>query len=220
MGFGGELEEDEDHGSRAMDMCAAEMTTPFKPLIVKGLVQPVKDQKVVMNDGRFVPMKPPKYQNYSFDLTKVAEIYEELVRAKVIIPDSAKNLPKPDELRGKKYCKLHYTFNHSITNCVQFRDWIQDLIVKGKLLLEKPQANMMIDTDPFPEAPINMVQFKVGRYKGKGNHLGEKSRIKVQEETPRLPEKSKSNFNKGSNFDKLLKQKTEKFLHKKSTKEF
>ncbi|KAM1779001.1 hypothetical protein ACFX12_040428 [Malus domestica] len=66
-------------------------------------------------------------------------------------------MPKPEELRGKKYCKLHYTFNHSITNCVQFRDLIQDLIVKGKLLLEKSQANMMIDMDPFPESPINMI---------------------------------------------------------------
>ncbi|TQD70578.1 hypothetical protein C1H46_043887 [Malus baccata] len=60
-------------------------------------------------------------------------------------------------MRGEKYCKLHYTFNHSIVNCVQFKDWIQDLIVKGKLLLEKPQANMMTGTYPFPEAPINMI---------------------------------------------------------------
>ncbi|KAB2634111.1 receptor-like protein 12 [Pyrus ussuriensis x Pyrus communis] len=36
-------------------------------------------------------------------------------------------------------------------------DWIKDLIVKGKLLLEKPKANMMIDTDPFPEVSINMI---------------------------------------------------------------
>ena len=129
---------------------------------MKGLVQPVKDQKVVMNDGGFVPMKPPKYQSYSFDLTKASKIYEELVWARVIVPDSTKKMPKPEELRGKKYCKLHYTFNHSITNCVQFRDWIQDLIVKGKLLLEKPHANMMIDTDPFPESPNKHDQLDLG----------------------------------------------------------
>ncbi|KAM1882244.1 hypothetical protein ACFX13_003759 [Malus domestica] len=129
------------------------MTTPFKPLVVKGLVQPIKDQKIVKNDGGFVPMKPLKYQSYSFDLAKAPDIYEELVRARVILPDSTKKMPKPEELRGKKYCKVHYTFNHSITNCVQFRDWIQDLIVKGKLLLDKPQASMMVDTNPFPEAP-------------------------------------------------------------------
>ncbi|CAN6679430.1 unnamed protein product [Malus baccata var. baccata] len=114
-------------------------------------------EKIVMNDGGFVPMKPPKYQSYSFDLAKAPEIYEELVRARVIVPDSTKKMPKPEELRGKKYCKLHYTFNHSITNCVQFRDLIQDLIVKGKLLLDKPQASMMVGTNPFPEAPINVI---------------------------------------------------------------
>ncbi|KAM2980447.1 hypothetical protein FF2_011883 [Malus domestica] len=110
-----------------------------------------------MNDGGFVPMKPPKYQSYSFDLAKAPEIYEELVWARVILPDITKKMPKPEKLRGKKYCKLHYTFNHSIANCVQFKDWIQDLIVKGKLLLDKPQGSMMVDTNIFPEAPINAI---------------------------------------------------------------
>ncbi|CAN6712993.1 unnamed protein product [Malus baccata var. baccata] len=151
------LEQEDDHDREEIEVCAAKMTTHFKPLTVKGLVQPIKDQKIVMNDGGFVPMKPPKYQSYSFDLAKAPEIYEELVRARVIVPDSTKKMPKPEELRGKKYCKLHYTFNHSITNCVQFRDWVQDLIVKGKLLLDKPQASMMVDTNPFPEAPINAI---------------------------------------------------------------
>ncbi|CAN6696988.1 unnamed protein product [Malus baccata var. baccata] len=151
------LEQEDSHDREEVDVCAAEMTTPFKPLTVKRLVQSIKDQKIVMNDGGFVPMKPPKYQSYSFDLAKAPEIYKELVRARVTVPDSTKKMPKPEELRGKKYCKLHYTFNHSITNCVQFRDWIQDLIVKGKLLLDKPQASMMVDTNPFPEAPINTI---------------------------------------------------------------
>ncbi|XP_050142204.1 uncharacterized protein LOC126618161 [Malus sylvestris] len=150
-------EREDGHDEENIDVCAAEMTTPFKPLTVKGLVQPVKDQKVVMNDGGFVPMKPPKYQSYSFDLAKASEIYEELVRARVILPDNTKKIPNPEELKGKKYCKVQYTFNHSIVNCVQFRDWIQDLIVKGKLLLDSPQASMMVDTNPFPEALINMI---------------------------------------------------------------
>ncbi|KAM2004822.1 hypothetical protein ACFX15_000077 [Malus domestica] len=85
------------------------MTTPFKLLTVKDLVQSIKDQKIVMNDGGFISIKLSKYQAYSFDLTKAAD---------------TKKMPKPEELRGKKYCKIHYTFNHSITNCVQFRDWI------------------------------------------------------------------------------------------------
>ncbi|XP_070668944.1 uncharacterized protein [Malus domestica] len=152
-----ELEHEDGYDREEIDVCVAEMTTPFKPLMVKWLVQPIKDQKIMMNDGGFVPMKPPKYQSYSFDLAKASEIYEELVRARIILLDSTKKMPKPKELRGKKNCKLHYTFNHSITNCVQFRYWIQDLIVKGKLLLDKPQTSMLVDTNPFLEAPINTI---------------------------------------------------------------
>ncbi|CAN6697940.1 unnamed protein product [Malus baccata var. baccata] len=111
-------EREDNHDREEIEVCAAEMTTSFKPLTVKGLVQPVKDQKIVMNDGGFVPIKPPKYQSYSFDLTKAPEIYEEPVWARVIVLDSTKKMPKPEELRGNKYCKLHCTFNHSITNCV------------------------------------------------------------------------------------------------------
>ncbi|KAM1153179.1 hypothetical protein ACFX19_036308 [Malus domestica] len=70
---------EEGHNKEEIDICAAEMITPFKPLMVKGLVQPIKDQKIIMNDGRFVPMKPLKYQSYLFDLAKAPEIYEELV---------------------------------------------------------------------------------------------------------------------------------------------
>ena len=113
---GPETGESDINGGEGMKLCAPERTTPFKPLMVKGSVQPVKDQKVVMNDEGFVPMKPPKYQSYSFDLTKAAEIYEEFVRARVIVLDNTKKTPKPEDLRRKKYCKLHYTFNHSITN--------------------------------------------------------------------------------------------------------
>ena len=51
MEFEGEPEEDDGRGRKVIDMCTAEITTPFKPLIVKGLVQQVKDQKVIMNDG-------------------------------------------------------------------------------------------------------------------------------------------------------------------------
>ncbi|KAM1365125.1 hypothetical protein ACFX2F_043588 [Malus domestica] len=103
-------------------------------------------------------------------------------------------MPKPEELRGKKYCKLHLTFNHSIANCVQFRDWIHDLIVKGKLLLEKPQANMMIDTDPFPEASINMINLNwVEKGKGKTTweEKGERRQVvRPSEGVRRLPNRS------------------------------
>ena len=96
------------------------------------------------------------------------------------MPDSTKKMFKPEKLRGKKYCKLYYTFNHSITNCVQFRDWIHDLIVKGKLLMENPQVNMMIYTYPFPEAPINMINLnwvEKGKAKATWEAKGERKQV-------------------------------------------
>ena len=71
-------------------------------MMVKGLVQPIKDQKIVMDDGRFVPMKPPKYQSYSFDLTKAVYIYEEIVRARVMLPDNTKKMLKPEKNQREK----------------------------------------------------------------------------------------------------------------------
>ena len=57
---------------------------------------------------------------------------------------------------------------------------MQDLIVKGKLLLEKPQANMMINTDPFPEAPINMIDLMWADIKERGTTW----EIKVESKSP------------------------------------
>ncbi|CAN6718184.1 unnamed protein product [Malus baccata var. baccata] len=54
----------------------------------------------------------------------------------------------------------HFYKNKAVIHRVEVgetRDWVQDLIVKGKLLLDSPQASMMVDTNPFPEAPINMI---------------------------------------------------------------
>nr|XP_017187786.1 uncharacterized protein LOC108173374 [Malus domestica] len=115
------------------------------------------------------------------------------------MPNNTKKLPKPEELREKKYCKPHYTFNHSITNCVQFRDRIQDLIVEGKLLLEKPQANMMVDTEHFPK--INMINLTWAE-KGKGKATWEVKAEKRQVDMPtkgaiKLPEKPKVTIIKG-----------------------
>ncbi|KAM2421462.1 hypothetical protein ACFXTH_027787 [Malus domestica] len=196
-----ELGESDNSLEEGIELCATEMTTPFKPLMVKGLVQSIKDHKIVMNDGGFVPVKPPRYQSYSFDLIKAANIYEELVKARVILPDSTKKMPKPEELRGKKYCKVHYTFNHSIANCVQFRDWIQDFIVKGKLLLEKPKVNMIVDTYPFPEAPINMIKLNwVERGKGRAimDEIGERRQAgRPREGVRRLPDRPQATVVKG-----------------------
>ncbi|KAM2577748.1 hypothetical protein TB2_003382 [Malus domestica] len=73
--------------------------------------------------------------------------------------------------------------------------------MKGKFLLEKLHANMMIDTDPFLEAPINMINLTWAE-KGKGKSTWEvkaKQRQvdKSTEEAIKLPQKPKSAIMKG-----------------------
>ncbi|KAB2620592.1 receptor-like protein 12 [Pyrus ussuriensis x Pyrus communis] len=64
------------------------------------------------------------------------------------------------------------------------KDWIQDLIVKGKLLLEKPQANIIVDTDHFPE--INMINLTwAEKWKGKATWEVKAERRQVNRPTKR-----------------------------------
>lgn len=77
-----------EHLEREIKVYATKMIPPFKPLTVKRFVKPIKDQKVVMKDGGFVTMKPPKFQTYSFISPKSANIYEELVKIRVTLLDS------------------------------------------------------------------------------------------------------------------------------------
>ncbi|CAL9004882.1 unnamed protein product [Prunus brigantina] len=53
------------------------------------------------------------------------------------------------------FCKWHNSFSHAINNCVQVRDVIQDLIVEGKILVNKPTI-MRVDNEPFPAHMIGI----------------------------------------------------------------
>ncbi|KAB2625546.1 receptor-like protein 12 [Pyrus ussuriensis x Pyrus communis] len=74
-------------------------------------------------------------------------------------------------------------------------------VMKGKLLLEKPQANMMIDIYPFTKAPINMINLTWAE-KRKGKVTWEvkvemRQVDKLTEGTIKLPEKLKAAIVKG-----------------------
>ncbi|CAL9029762.1 unnamed protein product [Prunus brigantina] len=50
-------------------------------------------------------------------------------------------MPKPEELKGRQYCRWHNSWNHSTNSCVVFRDVIQEGITAGRLkLAEKSPA--------------------------------------------------------------------------------
>ncbi|CAL9018545.1 unnamed protein product, partial [Prunus brigantina] len=121
--------EEEAKCSEEGEVAVAEMAKLKHPISCKALTRPQKDQKPPPFTGGFVPNKPTQNKVYSFDLTKVDALFDEML--------------------------WHNSWNHSTNSCVVFRDVIQEGITAGRLkLAEKPPS---VTTDPFPSPQINMV---------------------------------------------------------------
>ncbi|KAM1804003.1 hypothetical protein ACFX12_029919 [Malus domestica] len=103
---------------------------------------------------------------YTFDITKVEAIFDQLLLAKIIKLRPGHNIPKVEELKGKTYCKYHNLTKHTTNNSVVFRDDIQSWIDKGKLKF--PEIRMTVDVDPFPSATVGMVNAHLPKSKWKG----------------------------------------------------
>ncbi|CAL2229237.1 unnamed protein product [Prunus armeniaca] len=129
------------------------MTKLKHPISCKALTKPPKDQKPPLFIGGFVPNKPTQNKVYSFDLTKVDALFDEMLLHKAIV--TPHRLSKPEELNDRQYCRWHNSWNHSTNSCVVFMDVIQEGITVGRLkLVEKPPS---VTTDPFPQPQVNMV---------------------------------------------------------------
>ncbi|KAJ8555382.1 hypothetical protein K7X08_012878 [Anisodus acutangulus] len=125
--------------------------------IVRGKVYSYPSMKVVK--GKEMSASDDKV-NYSFNITKADQIFDHLLKDKQIRLLDGYRIPSVEELKDKKYCKWHNSYNHSTSNCVVFRKAIQKGIKVGRFkLADKSMAKMSIDTDPFPAVPISMVSF-------------------------------------------------------------
>lgn len=60
------------------------MVPPINLMIVKGLVKPIRDQNAAMEACMCVSNRLPKFQSYTFDLTKASEIFDEMLKARII----------------------------------------------------------------------------------------------------------------------------------------
>ncbi|CAL2246211.1 unnamed protein product [Prunus armeniaca] len=75
--------------------------TKLKHLInSKALTKPSNDQKPPPFTRGFVPNKPTQNKVYSFDLTKVDALFDEMLLQKAI--ETPHRLPKPEELKGRQ----------------------------------------------------------------------------------------------------------------------
>ncbi|CAL8993766.1 unnamed protein product [Prunus brigantina] len=181
-----EVESEEDaEGSEEREIAVAEMAKLKHPISCKALTKPPRDQKPPPFIRGFAPNKPTQNKVYSFDLTKVDALFDEMLLHKAI--ETPHRMPKPEELKGRQYCRWHNSWNHSTNSCVVFRDVIQEGITAGTLkLAEKPPS---VTTDPFPPPQANMVNLNWPEQK-KGRSATEasssRSRI-VSKETMERP---------------------------------
>lgn len=88
-------------------------------------------------------------QEYGFDLSKVDQIFDILLRDKQIVLRDDHKIPSPEQRKGRKYCKYHNKWNHWTNNNVHFRDLIQGAFKAGRLKFEEKANTMKVDTDPF-----------------------------------------------------------------------
>ncbi|KAM2346946.1 hypothetical protein ACFXTH_010622 [Malus domestica] len=129
---------------------------------------------------------------YTFDITKVDAIFDQLLSAKIIKLWPGHNIPKAEELKGKIYCKYHNSSKHTTNNCVVFRDNVQSWIDNGKLRF--PEKKMSVDTDLFPTATVNMVDVCLPKDKGKGKaEAVTMQRFRNQNSQPRFMADFRSN---------------------------
>ncbi|CAL8105322.1 unnamed protein product [Prunus armeniaca] len=127
--------EDEAEESEEREIVVVEMAKFKHPISCKALTNSPKDQKPPPFIGGFVPNKPTQNKVYSFYLTKVDALFDEMLLQKAI--ETTHRIPKPKELKGRQYCRWHNSWNHSINSCVVFRDVIQEGITAGRLKLAK-----------------------------------------------------------------------------------
>ena len=61
---------------------------------------------------------------YSFNITKIKQIFDILLKDKQIVIPDWKKLPYLNELKGQKACQLHQMMGHITNNSVCFKDLI------------------------------------------------------------------------------------------------
>ncbi|CAL9019055.1 unnamed protein product [Prunus brigantina] len=131
-----------------------------KPFICKGLVK-ADNSHTKVPDAKFAARET---KAYTFDLTRAEAIFDLLLTEKKVKLSFGHKIPKPEELKGKTFCKYHSSWSHNTNSCVVLRDVIQKLIDENKIQFPEKKA-MQVDSKPFPPPTIDMVnaQLRIGR---------------------------------------------------------
>ena len=72
---------------------------------------------------------------YLFNISKVGQIFDCLVKDKQIKLLKGHKTPLLEELKGKMYCKWHHSWTHTTNNCTVFMNSIQKALKEERLKL-------------------------------------------------------------------------------------
>ncbi|CAL2265455.1 unnamed protein product [Prunus armeniaca] len=134
-----------------VEMSSAEVNID-KPFVCKGLVK-ADNSRTKIPDTKFATRQT---KAYTFDLTRAKAIFDLLLTEKKVKLSFGHKIPKPEELKGKTFCKYHSSWSHNTNNCVVLRDVIQKLIDEKKLQFPE-KATIQVDSKPLRPPVINMV---------------------------------------------------------------
>ncbi|CAL9029559.1 unnamed protein product [Prunus brigantina] len=129
------------------------------PYVCKASSKASKDQRPTtaqMSKFSGTSQKAVVTKSYTFDISKAEQIFDQLLKEKIIKLSNYHDIPSANELRNKTYCKFHNVWSHTTINCLVFRNAVQDLIDR-KILKFPEKATMGVDQNPFPNAQVNMV---------------------------------------------------------------
>ncbi|CAL9001546.1 unnamed protein product, partial [Prunus brigantina] len=122
-----------------VDMSSAEVNID-KSFICRGLVK-IDNSRTKVPDAKFAARET---KAYTFDLTRAEAIFDLLLIEKKVKLSFGHKIPKPEELKGKSFCKYHNSWSHNTNNCVVLRDVIQKLIDENELQFPEKTA-MQVD---------------------------------------------------------------------------
>ena len=98
-------------------------------------------------------------ESYDFDIMKSDKLLDFLLeKGQIKLPDNHVMLP-PDQLKNKKFCKIHNATSHFTNKCRIFQQHIQRAIQQGRLKFDTPRK-MKVDDNSFP-GDQNMVDAKL-----------------------------------------------------------
>ncbi|CAL9018790.1 unnamed protein product [Prunus brigantina] len=96
----------------------AESDEVDKPFICNGLVK-IDNNRTKIPDAKLATRET---KAYTFDLTRAEAIFDLLLSEKKVKLSFSHKILKPEELKGKTFCKYHSSWSHNTNNCVVLRD--------------------------------------------------------------------------------------------------